>query len=590
MGRYVFNFGRDGADGDPQDKRRLGGKGAGLAAMTQLGVPVPPGFTISTEACADRQHSDFNELGLNDEIDLALRRLEREMGLGFGDANDPLLVSVRSGAEVSMPGMMDTILNLGLNRAGVDGLARKSENPRFAWDSYRRLIQMYGSVVLGVPFERFEEALDAAKQAAGATADTDLDAAALEALVGTYDAIVEEATGRPFPDDSRAQLVGAIEAVFNSWNNPRAITYRRAHGIAGLLGTAVNVQAMVFGNMGDDCATGVCFTRDPSTGENVFFGEYLRNAQGEDVVAGIRTPRPIAELEKELPGAYGQLMGAKRTLEGHYRDLLDLEFTIQNNRLFMLQTRAGKRSGLAAFRIAAEMVASGDLDARTGVTRVEPEHVEHLLFPVFDVDAKRAAVNDGARLATGLGAGPGAASGKLAFTADAAEQLAAAGTPCILVRRETSPEDIGGMMAADGILTTTGGRTSHAAVVARGIGKCCIVGCGTASVDAKTETLRIGDKTYGPGDILSIDGFTGEVFEGALPKRESDLLRSLEAGGQVDLNTTGGHFRIVLGWADAVRRLRVRANADTPHDAASGCAARSICSSAPRNASTRCAR
>ncbi len=566
MPKHVFSFGPQGVEGDPSDKGRLGGKGAGLAAMTKLGVPVPSGFTISAELCEIRKRTGTNPPELREQVDEALRKVESAIGTKFGDRDNPLLVSVRSGAAISMPGMMDTILNLGLTRPSVEGLARRTKNPRFAWDSYRRLLQMYGSVVLRVDHHAFEEVLASARKAAGVKEDSQLSAEQLQKVVDGYVLAIKRG-GDEFPDDARSQLDGAIEAVFKSWDNERAITYRKINKITGLLGTAVTVQAMVFGNMGERSATGVCFTRDPATGENRFFGEWLRNAQGEDVVAGIRTPRPISEMERDLPEVYAQLVATKDRLEAHFRDLLDLEFTVQEGTLYMLQTRSGKRAGLGAVRIAVEMVEEKRLTPAEAVKRVEPEHVEQLLFPVLDPSAKRAAVAGKRLLATGLGVGPGAASGRPVFTAAEAEAAAKAGEKVVLVRKETTPEDIGGMNAAAGILTTVGGRTSHAAVVARGLGKCCVVGCGTLEVDPGRRLVRGNGVTVAGGEPISLDGFTGEVFSGTLATRESEVIATVVGGAAAAKGGTADLYQRLMGFADGSRKLGVRANADTPLDA-----------------------
>jgi pyruvate,orthophosphate dikinase len=544
--RRVFFFGAGRADGRASLRELLGGKGANLAEMTRLGLPVPPGFTISTAVCAEYAAAgDRLSKQLRRQILAALRRVERVMDARFGDAEQPLLVSVRSGARVSMPGMMDTVLNLGLHDGSVLGLARAADE-RFAWDSYRRFVQMYGDVVLGIPSERFESCLEAAKEIHGARQDTELSAAALRELVRDYFEIVEEQTGRPFPQDPEEQLWGAIGAVFRSWRNPRAQSYRRIHGIPDGWGTAVNVQAMVFGNMGDDCATGVAFTRDPSSGENVFYGEFLPNAQGEDVVAGIRTPQPLHELEARMPRPYRELARIRRRLEKHYREMQDLEFTIQRGRLWMLQTRTGKRTVRAAVRIAREMVREGLIEREEALLRLDASALEKLLHPTLDPRAPRKVA------ARGLPASPGAAVGKVVFTPEAAEARAKAGDKVILVRIETSPEDIHGMHVAEGILTARGGMTSHAAVVARGMGKSCVAGCSELVIHYASESMEMGDHVVRAGDTLTIDGNTGEVMLGAVPTVTPEL---------------GPDFEELMRWADRFRKLRVRANADTPHDA-----------------------
>jgi len=541
---YVFADGQ--ADGRGDEKELLGGKGAGLAAMTRLGIPVPAGFTITTECCAAvRENGGAWPDDLQGQVESALARVEEVSGRGFGDAARPLLVSVRSGAKVSMPGMMDTVLNIGLCEETLPGLARGA-NERFAWDSYRRLIQMLGDVVLGVPHEHFEHLLAEVRDKAGARADHELDVGHLRELVGRYKQLVSERTGRPFPDRPWEQLRLAIDAVFSSWDNPRARKYRAIHGIRGLQGTAVNVQQMVFGNLGDGSATGVCFTRNPSTGENVFYGEFLQNAQGEDVVAGIRTPRPITEIDAILPGMLDRLLEVKDALEAHYRDMQDIEFTVEDGRLYLLQTRAGKRTGAAAVRIAVEMARDGLIERDEALCRVEPSALDQLLHPTFDPSATR---NVAGR---GLPASPGAASGQAVFSADDAEEWKARGHGVILVRTETSPEDIGGMHAAAGILTARGGMTSHAAVVARGSGICCVAGCGDLAVDPDGRGAQLGDAPLAEGDWLSLDGSTGEVMLGRVPTVEPEL---------------SGDFATLMEWADAARRLRVRTNADTPEDA-----------------------
>ena len=565
--KYVYAFGGGSAEGNGTQKDLLGGKGAGLAEMSRLGIPVPPGFTLTTEVCTFYQeHEGRYPDGLEAELEEHLRRVEERLGLRFGDPQDPLLFSVRSGAPRSMPGMMDTILNLGLNDAIAEAWIARGADARFVLDAYRRLLTMYGDVVLGVPHHDFEELLTAARQEDGAATDADLTPEALRALIPKYQRLIETKHGRPFPQDPREQLWGAVAAVFQSWNNPRARDYRRLEHIPDHPGTGVNVQAMVFGNRGTDCATGVAFTRNPATGERKFFGEYLINAQGEDVVAGIRTPKPVEGengdgLAKDFPQAWMDLEEVCSILEHNFRDMQDIEFTIQHGRLFMLQTRTGKRTGAAAVRIAVEMVDEGLIDSRTALQRVEPQHLVQMLAPEFDGKEKAKAE----LLARGLPAGPGAASGRIALTADRAAAMAAAG-PVLLVRAETSPEDIVGMHAAAGILTSRGGMTSHAAVVARGLGKPCVVGAGDLDVDERAGEVRVKGRVFREGDALSIDGTTGEVLAGALSTRPSDVLRSLLDGAEA---TTPGAkaFRKILEWADAERRLRVRANADTPHDA-----------------------
>jgi pyruvate,orthophosphate dikinase len=556
MAQWVYSFGAGNNEGSAEMRNLLGGKGANLAEMAAIGLPVPPGFTITTEVCTAFYDNDKNyPEDLAEQVRTALGRIEAAVGLRFGDKHKPLLVSVRSGARVSMPGMMDTVLNLGLNDATVDGLAEASNDARFAWDSYRRFIQMYGSVVLGVDHHRFEEIIEHVKIDAGAVEDTALAAQDWHRVVAGYKDMVAEATGKPFPQDPEEQLWGAIGAVFGSWMNPRANTYRRLHDIPASWGTAVNVQAMVFGNMGDDCATGVCFTRDPSTGENVFYGEYLVNAQGEDVVAGIRTPQPMSKarakpgevpMEEAMPAAYTELLAVRDKLEKHYADMQDIEFTVQQNKLYMLQTRSGKRTAAASLRVAVEMAQQGLIDRNEAVKRVNPASLDQLLHPMLDPKAPRKL------MAKGLPASPGAASGAVVFNSDEAESRAAKGEPVILVRIETSPEDIHGMHAAKGILTTRGGMTSHAAVVARGMGRPCVAGAGGIAVDYNAQTLTAGGKTLRAGDTVTLDGATGEVFSGFVAMIEPTL---------------SGEFATLMEWADQVRRLKVRTNAETPLDA-----------------------
>ena len=483
--RLVYFFGGGQADGGREDKALLGGKGANLAEMARIGVPVPPGFTITTEVCRHYLREGKYPAELREQVAAALARLEKETGKTFGGGDFPLLLSVRSGAPISMPGMMETILNLGLNDETVEALARATDNPRFAYDSYRRFVNMYGDVVLGVEHDAFEELLSARKAAKGVEADTDLDADDLRALVGEYKALVAERTGKPFPDDPHEQLWGAIEAVFRSWNIDRAVAYRRVHGIPDDLGTAVNVQAMVFGNMGEDSGTGVAFTRDPSTGERRFFGEFLLNAQGEDVVAGIRTPVPIAEMAERMPAAYRELIEVQSRLEKHFREMQDLEFTVERGRLYLLQTRTGKRTAAAAVRIAVDMVDEGLITEREAVLRVDPKQLDQLLHPRLDPNARVTV------LATGLPASPGAAAGRVVFDPDEAAELGAKGEPVILVRRETSPDDFHGMVAAKAIVTARGGMTSHAAVVARGMGKCCVVGARDIHIDLERGEMVV---------------------------------------------------------------------------------------------------
>ncbi|MCG7362963.1 pyruvate, phosphate dikinase [Roseomonas sp. ACRSG] len=556
MTKWVYGFGAGRNDGKAEMRNLLGGKGANLAEMASIGLPVPPGFTITTEVCTYYyQHQNSYPAELQAQVAEALARIEEAVGLKFGDEAKPLLVSVRSGARVSMPGMMDTVLNLGLNDRTVEGLAAASGDPRFAWDSYRRFIQMYGSVVLGVDHHRFEEIIEEAKLAKGVSEDTELVAEDWKRVAEEYKAMVQDVLGKPFPQEPQEQLWGAVGAVFGSWMNQRAITYRRLHDIPAEWGTAVNVQAMVFGNMGDDCATGVCFTRDPSTGENIFYGEYLINAQGEDVVAGIRTPQPMSEarakpgersMEAAMPAAYAELVKVRETLERHYTDMQDIEFTVQQNKLYMLQTRNGKRTAAASLKIAVDMAREGLIDEAEAVRRVAPQSLDQLLHPTLDPKAPRKV------LTKGLPASPGAACGVVVFSADEAETRAAKGESVILVRIETSPEDIHGMHAAKGILTTRGGMTSHAAVVARGMGRPCVAGAGGIVVDYHSQQLSAGGQIVNGGDTITLDGATGEVFLGTVAMVEPQL---------------SGDFATLMGWADKVRRLHIRANAETPLDA-----------------------
>ncbi|MFS3134291.1 pyruvate, phosphate dikinase [Gluconacetobacter sacchari] len=556
MTKWVYSFGGSANEGGAGMRDLLGGKGANLAEMAAIGLPVPPGFTITTEVCtAFYDNGRSYPEDLRAQVAAALAGIENALDLRFGDPAAPLLVSVRSGARVSMPGMMDTVLNLGLNDETVEGLAANSGDARFAWDSYRRFIQMYGSVVLGVSHHRFEDLIEETKRGAGVQDDTHLTDQDWQDVVAGYKEIVQRETGAPFPMDPHEQLWGAIGAVFGSWMNPRANTYRRLHDIPASWGTAVNVQAMVFGNMGQDCATGVCFTRDPSTGENVFYGEYLINAQGEDVVAGIRTPQPMSQqraregelsMERALPEAYAELLSVRDILERHYRDMQDIEFTVQNNRLYMLQTRTGKRTAAAALRIAIAMAEEGLISHEEAIRRVPPSSLDQLLHPTLDPNAPRT------MLSRGLPASPGAAGGVIVFSAEDVEIRAARGEDVILVRIETSPEDVHGMHAARGVLTTRGGMTSHAAVVARGMGRVCVAGAGGIHVDYKAKTLSVGATVLREGDWITLDGGTGEVFAGRVATIEPTL---------------SGDFSTLMGWADSVRRMKVRANAETPDDA-----------------------
>jgi len=555
--KYVYFFGNGKADGNAEMKNLLGGKGANLAEMTSIGLPVPCGFTITTEVCTEFYKNNRNypsELFV--EVEANLRQVEELMGKRFGDPENPLLVSVRSGARASMPGMMDTILNLGLNDVTVQGIIKQSRDERFAYDAYRRFVQMYSDVVMGMDKDILEHLLEHKKEAKGVRLDTDLTAEDWKDLVGKFKAEIKRHLAKDFPEDPQEQLWGAIGAVFGSWMNQRAITYRRLNSIPADWGTAVNVQAMVFGNMGDDCATGVAFTRDPSTGENYFYGEYLVNAQGEDVVAGIRTPQPINNakgcdknlppMEEVMPECYSQLVNIRDILEKHYKDMQDIEFTIETGKLFMLQTRNGKRTACAAIKIAVDMVAEGLIDEKTAVLRVAPSQLDQLLHPSLDPKAPKK------KIAKGLPASPGAASGQVVFTADEAEAAAKLGLKVILVRVETSPEDIHGMHAAQGILTARGGMTSHAAVVARGMGKCCVAGCGDITVNYRAESFTAkGGVVVKKGDVITLDGSAGEVMLGQVPTVPPQLT---------------GDFGTLMGWVDRFRRLKVRTNADTPHD------------------------
>ena len=557
MPKYVYFFGNGKAEGRGDMKNLLGGKGANLAEMTSIGLPVPAGFTITTEVCTEFYKNNRNyPAGLEEEVNQHLAQVEQLMGKKFGDTQNPLLVSVRSGARASMPGMMDTVLNLGLNDSTVQGVIAQSGDARFAYDSYRRFIQMYSNVVLNLDGDILEHLLEKMKHDRGVEQDTALTAEDLKELVSLFKFKVREELGRDFPLDPKEQLWGAIGAVFSSWMNARAITYRRLNNIPAEWGTAVNVQSMVFGNMGDDCATGVAFTRDPSTGENYFYGEYLVNAQGEDVVAGIRTPQPINKakhqpgdlpaMEDVLPDCYEQLAKIRTILESHYKDMQDIEFTIEKHKLYMLQTRNGKRTAKAAVKIAVDMVAEGLISEKDAVMRLAPEQLDQLLHPSLDPNASKTVV------AKGLPASPGAASGEVVFSADEAEEAAKIGLKVILVRVETSPEDIHGMHAAQGILTARGGMTSHAAVVARGMGKCCVAGCSDIKVDYANQqfTARNG-RVFKKGDVITLDGSTGEVMQGEVPTVKPELT---------------GEFGQLMEWVDGIRRLRVRTNADTPHD------------------------
>jgi pyruvate,orthophosphate dikinase len=550
--KWVYLF----SEGNAQMRDLLGGKGAGVAEMTRAGMPVPPGFTITTEACnAYYQLGEQFPPGLWDQVMEGLRTIEQQTGKKFGDPNNPLLVSVRSGAKFSMPGMMDTVLNLGLNDETAEGLAHATQNPRFAYDAYRRFIQMYGKIVLDIDPRLFEHVLDEYKQKTGVASDADLSVGTLQQIVQEFKDIVQRETGKSFPTDPYEQLRGAIAAVFQSWNSDRAKAYRAFNRIPDNLGTAVNVQTMVFGNMGNDSGTGVAFTRNPSTGERELYGEYLLNAQGEDVVAGIRTPQPISALKRDMPTVYQQFEEIARRLEHHYKDMQDLEFTIERGKLYMLQTRAGQRTAAAAVKIATDMVREGIIDEKTAIQRVEPMHVVQLLLPRFDPVAKEQAAKEGKLLAKGLNASPGAATGKVVFDADRAAELGRT-EPVILVRPETSPDDVHGMIQARGILTARGGATSHAAVVARGMGKPCVAGTEALRIDLANRRMTIAgsDVVINEGDFISIDGSTGEVFLGTIPTIEPNFKE------EADLQQ-------ILGWADEIRQLQVWANADYPHDA-----------------------
>ena len=556
--KWVYRFGRGNAEGKGDMRNLLGGKGAGLAEMASLGLPVPPGFTITTEVCThfyDNNHAYPPEL--HAQVADALTWVEEIIGAKFGDPKKPLLVSVRSGARASMPGMMDTVLNLGLNDDTVEGLARESGDERFAYDSYRRFLQMYGQVVLGIDHHHFEELIENHKNETGMVLDTELTAEDWKSLASGFKEVVQDETGKPFPQDAHEQLWGAIAAVFGSWNNARAVTYRRLHNIPAEWGTAVNVQAMVFGNRGEDCATGVAFTRNPSTGANEFYGEYLVNAQGEDVVAGIRTPQHLTlagkkasgsnlpAMEEVMPEVFGELQKVRRILEDQYRDMQDIEFTVERGQLWMLQTRTGKRTAQAALKIAVSLVEEGVIGRDEAIRRIDPNSLDQLLHPTLDPSAKTVV------LAHGLPASPGAASGKVIFSADEAELAASRGDSVILVRIETSPEDIHGMHAAKGILTTRGGMTSHAAVVARGMGRPCVTGAGDLRIDYAAGTMAVGNHRVRAGDLITINGSTGEVMLGEVATIQPQL---------------SGDFAMLMGWADELRKLKVRANAETPAD------------------------
>ncbi len=574
--RYVYYFGDGKANGDGKMKPLLGGKGANLAEMTRIGLPVPPGFTISTDVCTyfDENKQSYPAL-LHEQVESALAKIERSVKKRLGDRLDPLLLSVRSGARDSMPGMMDTILNLGMNDEVVEIVAEKSDNPRFAWDSYRRFLQMYGDVVMGVQkrpgedHEPFETVIDEVKQAAGAENDTDLTVDDLKSLVEKFKQLIKERTGKTFPQDPRQQLWGSIGAVFGSWNNDRAIVYRRKYNIPHEWGTAVNVQTMVFGNRGDTSATGVAFTRDPATGEKVFYGEYLINAQGEDVVAGVRTPHPVARLAEEMPAAHNELLKVRATLEKHFRDMQDLEFTVEDNKLYILQTRNGKRTGFAAVRIATDMVREKLISKDEALARIPADSLSHLLAPIFD----RKDVKAAKKIATGLAAGPGAASGRIVLNAKDAVDLAHKGERVILVRIETSPEDLRGMIAAEGILTARGGVSSHAALVARQMGKVCVCGALALKIDYSAQTVTAGDLTLKQGDFISIDGTLGEVYAGEVKTSASEIVQVLvEHKLDPKQSQTYREFAALMNWADKARRLDVRTNADSPDQVATAIA------------------
>ncbi|MHC1572564.1 MAG: pyruvate, phosphate dikinase [Methanosarcinales archaeon] len=545
--KFVYFFGGGSAEGNASMKELLGGKGANIAEMAGMGIPVPPGFTITTRVCKEYYANGKKyPPGLKEEVEENLSKLEEMLGKRFGGGDNPLLLSIRSGAPASMPGMMDTVLNLGLNDETVLALQRKTGNGQFAYDSYRRFITMFGEVVLGIDHEKFERILAAKKDALGVKLDNELETRALKELVDEFKKLVRSESGVDFPQDPRKQLWMAINAVFDSWNNKRAVTYRRLNKIPEDWCTAVNVQSMVFGNMGENSGTGVAFTRNPATGEKRFFGEFLMNAQGEDVVAGIRTPQPIEDLKNAMPEVYDELESIYKRLETHFKDMQDIEFTIEDGKLFMLQTRTGKRTATAAIKIAVDMVKEGLITETEAVKRIKPEQVDQILHPMIDPDAKVEVI------ARGLPASPGAAVGKIVFTADRAEELAANGEKVILVRTETSPDDIGGMNAAEGILTARGGMTSHAAVVARGMGKCCVAGCGEITIDEAEKKMTIGDLLFHEGDYITLDGSKGEVMKGSVKLIDSGV---------------GGEVGELLRWADDIRRLGVRTNADTPHDA-----------------------
>ncbi len=574
--KYVYFFGGGKAEGTAEMKNLLGGKGANLAEMTNIGLPVPPGFTITTEVCSYYyKHNQTYPKGLEEQVKKALAKVERLVGRKFGDPKNPLLVSVRSGAPVSMPGMMDTILNLGLNDETVKGLIEQTKNERFAFDAYRRFVQMYGDVVLGLKPETkeerdpFEILIEEEKKKRGVEHDIELTVDDLKELVYEFKEMIKKRKGVDFPEDPWEQLWGAIGAVFRSWMNPRAIAYRKIYNISDDMGTAVNVQTMVFGNMGDDSGTGVAFTRNPATGENEFYGEFLINAQGEDVVAGIRTPLPISKLKEVMPHVYEQLLEVRKILESRLKDMQDIEFTIERGKLYMLQTRAGKRTGFAAVRIAVDMVEEGLITKEEALLRIEPDALNHLLRPIFDAQGKEKAIKDGRLLAKGLPAGPGAATGRVVFHSEDAEEWARRGEKVILARIETSPDDIKGMYSAEGILTSRGGMTSHAALVARQMGKVCIVGCGALDIDYVKKEMRVNGQVIKEGDYISIDGSTGEVILGKITTKPSEVLQVLvEKTLEPEKAPVYKQFEKLMKWADEVRRLRIRTNADLPNQAA----------------------
>jgi len=586
MKKYVYFFGGKKAEGGEKLRNLLGGKGAGLAEMINLGIPVPPGFTITTEACVYfYQHKMAFPDGLKEEVQKNLKKVEKEMGAIFGDPKNPLLFSVRSGARVSMPGMMDTVLNLGLNEKTVKGLGERTNNEWFAYDCYRRFVQMYGDVVLGLKpqtkeeHDPFEDLIEKKKKDRKITLDTEMSVADLKDLVNSFKGLIKTRLGIVFPEDPLEQLWGAIGAVFKSWNTERAIAYRELNNIPDTWGTAVNVQCMVFGNMGANCGTGVAFTRNPATGENQFYGEYLLNAQGEDVVAGIRTPLPINKkqktdksvksLEEVMPGIYKELLKIIQILEGHFKDMQDIEFTIQDGKLWMLQTRTGKRTAFSAFKIAVDMVKEKLIDKEEALMRVEPEQLNQLLRPIFDPKEKEKTLKAGNLMTKGLNAGPGAATGKVVYNAEDAESWAAKGEKVILVRIETSPEDIRGMNAAQGILTSRGGMTSHAALVARQMGKVCVAGCGDLDIDYKKKTISVNGKTIREGEYISIDGTTGEVFSGEIKTIPSEILRVLvDKTLRPSQSQVYQDFALLMKWADETRKLGIRTNADQPDQAA----------------------